>query len=68
MKDVRLKTQTHDNTNGMPHNDIMNSSSSMGEDVFTVDCLFLVIRVINSEILEVSHSRSTPHGYVNSNP
>lgn len=61
-------TSTWEDYLGMPSYDIVKSSSCAGENVFTVDCLFLLIRVINSEILEVSHSRSTPHGYVNSNP
>lgn len=68
MKDVRLKARAHGNTKGTPSYDIMKSSSSTVETVFTVDCLFLLIWVINNEILEVPNSRSTPHGYVNSNP
>lgn len=43
MKDVRLKAQAHDNTKGMPSCDIMKSSSSTVENVFTEDCLFLLI-------------------------
>ena len=67
-ENVRLKAQAHDNVEGMPSYDIMKHSSSTAENVFTVDCLFLLIWVINTEILEVPNSRSTPHGYVNSNP
>jgi len=61
------ESTTHENNKGMPSYDIMKISSSTVENVFSMDCLFLSFWVINSEILEVPNSRSTPHGYVNSN-
>lgn len=51
MKDVSLKAQTRDNKRGR----------SAVETVFIIDCLFLQSPVLNSVILEVPNSRSTPH-------
>lgn len=51
MKDVSLKAQTQDNKRG----------ESAVEMVFIIGCLFLQSPALNSVILEVLNSRSTPH-------
>lgn len=51
MKDGSLKAKTRDNKR----------RRSAVETVFIIGCLFLQSPALNSEILEVPNSRSTPH-------